>query len=174
MRIDVHAHYWTEEYLDLLIDLGKADAGAARGIGGGGGAELEARLRLMDRAGIEMQVLSACPQSPYGEDAKKAAKAARFVNDRYADLVERHRDRFGAFAALPLPHLEESLAEMGRALDELGMAGTAMNTTVLGRALVEPGFEPVFAELNRRGAVLYLHRRRPRTSPAARLGQDRH
>ncbi len=71
MRIDVHAHYWTEEYLDLLIDLGKADAGAARGIGGAG-AELEARLRLMDRAGIEMQVLSACPQSPYGEDAKKA------------------------------------------------------------------------------------------------------
>jgi 6-methylsalicylate decarboxylase len=33
MRIDVHAHYWTEEYLDLLIDLGKADVGAARGIG---------------------------------------------------------------------------------------------------------------------------------------------
>jgi 6-methylsalicylate decarboxylase len=37
------------------------------------------------------------------------------------------------------------------------MAGVAMNTTVLGHALVEPGFEPVFAELNRRGAVLYLH-----------------
>jgi hypothetical protein len=61
MRIDVHAHYWTDDYLDLLIDLGQADAGAARGIGGGG-AELEARLRLMERAGVEMQVLSACPQ----------------------------------------------------------------------------------------------------------------
>jgi 6-methylsalicylate decarboxylase len=46
---------------------------------------------------------------------------------------------------------------MRRALDELGMAGVAMNTTVLGRALVEPGFEPVFAELNRSAAVLYLH-----------------
>ena len=33
MRIDVHAHYWTDGYLDLLVDLGKADAGAARGIG---------------------------------------------------------------------------------------------------------------------------------------------
>ena len=157
MRIDVHAHYWTEEYLDLLIDLGKADAGQARGIGGGGGAELDARLRLMDRAGIEMQVLSACPQSPYGEDAKKAARAARFVNDQYAGLTEGNRDRLGAFAALPMPHVEESLGEMGRALDELGMAGVAMNTSVLGGALVEPGFEPVFAELNRRGAVLYLH-----------------
>jgi 6-methylsalicylate decarboxylase len=157
MRIDVHAHYWTDDYLDLLIDLGKADAGAARGIGGGGGAELEARLRLMDRAGVEMQVLSACPQVPYFEDGKQAARAARFVNDQYAALVQRQPDRFRAFAALPMPQVEESIGEMGRALDELSMAGIAMNTTVLGRALVEPGFEPVFAELNRRAAVLYLH-----------------
>jgi len=157
MRIDVHAHYWTEDYLDLLVDLGKADAGAARGIGAGGGAELDARLRLMDRAGVQMQLLSACPQLPYGEDGKKATRAARFVNDQYAELVQRHPDRFRAFAALPMPHLEESIGEMGRALDQLRMAGVAMNTTVLGRALVEPEYEPVFAELNSRGAVLYLH-----------------
>jgi 6-methylsalicylate decarboxylase len=157
MRIDVHVHYWTDDYLDLLIDLGKSDAGAARGLGAGGGAELEARLRLMDRAGIEMQVLSASPQLPYGEDVEKAAKVARFVNDQYGELVERHRDRFRAFAALPMPHVEESQVEMGRALDELGMAGVVMNTTVLGRALVEPEYEPIFAELNNRSAVLYLH-----------------
>ena len=92
MRIDVHAHYWTDDYLDLLAGLGKADTGIARGRGAGGGAELEARLRLMDRA-----------------------------------------------------------------LDELGMAGIGMNTSAAGRALVEPEFEPVFAELNARSAVLYLH-----------------
>jgi 6-methylsalicylate decarboxylase len=157
MRIDVHAHYWTEDYLDLLVDLGKADAVAVRGIGAGGGAEMQARLRLMDRAGVEMQVLSACPQLPYGEDEKKATRAARFVNDQYAELVQSHRDRFRAFAALPLPHLEESIGEMRRALDQLQMAGVAMNTTVLGRALVEPDYEPIFAELNSRSAVLYLH-----------------
>ena len=157
MRIDVHAHYWTDDYLDLLTDLGKADAGAARGIGAGGGAELDARLRLMDRAGVEIQVLSACPQLPYGQDRTKAAVAASFVNDQYAELVQRHPDRFRAFAALPMPHLAESLGELRRALDHLGVAGVAMNTTVLGRALVEPGYEPVLAELNSRGAVLYLH-----------------
>jgi hypothetical protein len=92
MRIDVHAHYWTEGYLDLLADLGKADAGAARGLGAGGGAELAARLALMDRAGVQMQVLSACPQTPYGGDATKAAGAARFVNDQYAELVEHRPD----------------------------------------------------------------------------------
>ena len=87
MRIDVHAHYWTDDYLDLLGDLGNADVAAVRGIGAGDGAELAARLRLMDRAGIQMQVLSACPQSPYGEDAVQATKAARFVNDQYAELA---------------------------------------------------------------------------------------
>jgi predicted TIM-barrel fold metal-dependent hydrolase len=157
MRIDVHAHYWTEDYLDLLADLGKANAGAVRGIGAGGGAELDARLRLMDRAGVEMQVLSACPQLPYGEDGKKAARAARFVNDQYAELVQRHPDRFRAFAALPMPHPDESIGELRRALDQLRVAGVAMNTTVLGRALVEPDYEPIFAELNSRSAVLYLH-----------------
>jgi aminocarboxymuconate-semialdehyde decarboxylase len=157
MRIDVHAHYWTEDYVDLLVDLGRTDAGAVRGIGAGGGTELDARLRLMDRAGVQMQVLSACPQLPYGEDREKAARTARFVNDQYAGLPGRYPDRFSAFAALPMPHLDESLGEMGRALDELHLAGVAMNTTVLGRALVEPEYEPIFAELNRRSAVLYLH-----------------
>src|SRR5271169_4565061 len=157
MRIDVHAHYWTGDYLDLMAGLGKTDTGTQRGLGAGGGDELDARLRLMDRAGVAMQVLSASPQLPYAEDRDKAVAAARFVNDQYAALVERYPDRFLAFAATAMPHIDESIAELGRALDELGMAGVVMNTTVLDHALVEPRFEPVFAELDRRAAVLYLH-----------------
>src|SRR4029077_13185227 len=80
-----------------------------------------------------------------------------FVNDQYAELVHRQPDRFRAFAALPMPHVEESVGEMGRALDEADMAGIAMNPPILGPARVEPDFEPIFAELNRRAAVLYLH-----------------
>jgi 6-methylsalicylate decarboxylase len=157
MRIDVHAHYWTDDYLDLLVDLGKTDTGTQRGLGAGGGEELDARLRLMDRAGVDMQVLSASPQLPHGEDRDKAVAAARFVNDQYTALVERHPDRFLAFAATPMPHIDASIAELGRALDELHMVGVTMNTTVLGQALAEPRYEPIFAELDRRGAVLYLH-----------------
>jgi 6-methylsalicylate decarboxylase len=157
MRIDVHAHYWTDDYLDLLVDLGKTDTGTQRGLGAGGGEELDARLRLMDRAGVDMQVLSASPQLPHGEDRGKAVAAARFVNNQYAALVERHPDRFLAFAATPMPHIDASIAELGRALDELHMVGVTMNTTVLGQALAEPRYEPIFAELDRRGAVLYLH-----------------
>jgi 6-methylsalicylate decarboxylase len=157
MRIDVHAHYWTEDYLDLLVDLGKTDTGIQRGVGAGGGAEMEDRLRLMDRAEVEMQVLSAAPQLPYGEDGKKAIAAARFVNDQYAAVVERHPDRFRAFAAFPMPNVDEAIGEMRRALDDLRMVGVTMTTTVLGRALVEPEYDPIFAELDSRGTALFLH-----------------
>ncbi|MFE3227875.1 amidohydrolase family protein [Nocardia sp. NPDC059228] len=157
MRVDVHAHYWTDDYLDLLVELGKTDTDTQRGVGAGGGTELEARLRLMDRAGVDMQILSAAPQLPNGRNRENAIAAARFVNDQYADVVARHPDRFLAFATMPMPHIDESIAELGRAIDELGMVGAVMNTTALGRALVDPEFAPVFAELDRRGAVLYLH-----------------
>ena len=157
MRIDVHAHYWTDTYLDMLVDLGKTDTATQRGIGGGAGAELDARLRLMDRAGVDLQVLSAAPQLPYAADEQRAVAAARYVNDEYAALVTAYPDRFRAFAATPMPHIDASIAEMWRAMDELGMVGLTMNTSILDRAITEPDFEPVFAELDRRGAILYLH-----------------
>lgn len=72
MRIDVHVHYWTDAYLDMLVGLGRSDTATQRGIGAGGGAELDARMRLMDRAGIDLQVLSAAPQLPYGDDETRA------------------------------------------------------------------------------------------------------
>ena len=157
MRIDVHAHYWTDDYLDMLVGLGKTDTATQRGIGAGDGAELDARLRLMDRAGVDLQVLSAAPQLPYGTDADLAVAAARYVNDEYAAVVAAHPDRFRAFAATPMPDIDASIAEIRRALDELGMVGVTMNTSVLNRAITDPDFEPIFAELDGRGAVLYLH-----------------
>ena len=157
MRIDVHAHYWTDTYLDMLVDLGKTDTATQRGIGGGAGAELDARLRLMDRAGVDLQVLSAAPQLPYAADEQRAVAAARYVNDEYAALVTAYPDRFRAFAATPMPHIDASIAEMWRAMNELGMVGLTMNTSIRDRAITEPDFEPVFAELDRRGAILYLH-----------------
>jgi aminocarboxymuconate-semialdehyde decarboxylase len=157
MRIDVHAHYWTDRYLDRLAALGKSDTATQRGVGAGGGAELDARLRLMDRAGIDIQVLSAAPQLPYGPDTEQTVAAARYVNDEYAAVVTAHPDRFRAFAATPMPDVDAAITEIARALDELGMVGITMNTSVLDRAITDADFEPIFAELDARGAVLYLH-----------------
>ena len=82
MAIDVHAHFWTDAYLDKVAALGQTDTAAQRGMGAGDGAELDARLVLMDRAGVDMQVLSAAPQLPHGPDQPAAVDAARDVNDQ--------------------------------------------------------------------------------------------
>ena len=158
MPIDVHAHYFPDEYLDLLKRFGSDATDLARGLGAGRSqVELETRLELMDSAHVQTQILSASPQLPYFEDEGHAVEAARMINDLYADLVRRYPDRFAAFATTPFPHIEASLTEIERALDKLSMVGVTIATSVLGRSLADPAFEPFYAELDRRGAVLYIH-----------------
>jgi 6-methylsalicylate decarboxylase len=105
----------------------------------------------------EVQVLSASPQLPHFDDEAHATCAARFANDLSAEIVRRHPERFVAFAALPLPHVDAALTELERALDQLGMVGVTITTSILGRSPADPTFTPIYEELNRRGSVLYIH-----------------
>lgn len=157
-RIDVHAHLWTAAYLDRLERLGRTDTDTQRDIGADATpADLDHRFALMDRTGITQQVLSVPPQSPHLPRESDAVALARSVNESYAELVARWPGRFRAFAALPLPHVDAALRELAYALDELGMAGAAVTTTVGDRTLADPLFHPLYEELDRRGAVLYVH-----------------
>ena len=158
MRIDVHAHLWSERYLDLLARLGNDRTAVHRGLGAGEtDDELRDRFALMDRAGIAVQVLSVTPASPHFAREADAVEAARVANDEYAAIVRRFPDRFRAFAALPLSHTEAGIVELRRALDTLGMVGAAVTTSVAGRSLADAAFHPLYAELNRRKSVLYIH-----------------
>ena len=160
MRIDVHAHYLTGEYLDLLDRLGGIEPGTETGrpiVYPGLDADLEARFRVMERAGVGLQILSVSGLMPYFADARSGVAGARHANDMFAELVRKHPGKFAAFACLPLPHVDESLAELARGLDELGMVGVTFATSVLGRNLGDRHFDPIYAELDRRGAVLFIH-----------------
>ncbi|MFF3256122.1 amidohydrolase family protein [Actinacidiphila glaucinigra] len=158
MRVDVHAHYFPVDYLDLLKSFGSTRTDIARiPCAGNAEGDIDARLRTMDAAGVDLQILSATPQMPYLEDAGSAVEAARFVNDRYAELVADHPDRFAALAAAPLPHTDEAVKETVRALDELGFAGASVNTSVLGRTLGDPAFDAYWAALDERSAPVFVH-----------------
>ncbi len=158
MRIDVHAHVWTDDYLNLVESFGKKDTGVQRNKGAGpDNAEMEKRFAQMDASKVSMQILSICPQAPHFEDKAHAVAAARKANDLYADVVRRWPKRFRAFAALPLPHVDESLKELDRALGQLGMIGATITTSILGRSPADPAFLPVYEELNRRNSVLFIH-----------------
>src|SRR6202049_4972517 len=156
--IDVHAHFWTDAYLDLVTSYGKTDTNIQRGRGAGPGeAEIAQRFATMDAAGVDLQVLSVSPQMPHFADKSRAVSAAKMANDMCADTVRRWPKRFASFAALPLPHIDESLRELDRALGPLHMAGVANTTAILSRSVPDASFTPIYEELNRRGSVLFLH-----------------
>ncbi len=111
---------------------------------------------MMDAADVIRQVLSPM-QGPYLEDAAKSAEAAKVLNDCYADLVAKKPRRFAGFVSLPLPHVDEALKEMARGLDDLGMAGVAMNCSVFDRSTAEEEFDPLYEEMNRRGTTIFYH-----------------
>jgi 6-methylsalicylate decarboxylase len=160
LRIDVHAHIYPPEYLDLLDNMGGGGTGThiARILSGSGSPEeLAARFEMMDRAGVQMQILSAGPEFPYFDKKEDAVTAARYINDVYADYVLRHPERFVALVVLPMPHVDDAIEEMRRGLDTLGMVGVTMGTSVLAQSVTDPMFDPIWAEMNRRGTILFFH-----------------
>jgi aminocarboxymuconate-semialdehyde decarboxylase len=118
---------------------------------------LEDHFRNMDRSKVDMQVLSVSGQLPYFAKESDAVDAARLGNDIYARIVREFPKRFAAFACAPLPHVQASIEETSRALDDLGMVGVTAGTVVLGKSIADPAFDGFFAELNRRKAVLFIH-----------------
>jgi 2,3-dihydroxybenzoate decarboxylase len=116
------------------------------------------RLADMDEHGVDMQVLSlTSPGVEAIKDPAEAVATARQVNDYLAELVAAHPTRFAGFAALPLQDPKAAVAELRRAVGQLGLKGVLHNDHVQGHYLDEPQFRPVWAELERLGVTLYLH-----------------
>src|SRR5207237_8333014 len=147
--IDVHAHYSPRAYTDTMTRLTGRERprGWANLPHTDSEADVARRLDYMDAAGVELQVLSHGIMAPYAEAEQDAVEVTRACNDAYAELTRRYPERFAAFAALPLPHVDASLSEMRRALDNLGMLGVAMNCSVFERSTAEREFEPLYAEM---------------------------
>src|SRR5215831_17505019 len=161
MIVDIHAHYFPQGYMDLLMRIGgKSLPEAARPLTARPGGrphdpnDIQVRLERMDDAGVQMQVLSPAASPPYAEKEADAVAAARLINDAYAELAAKHPGRFNAVVSLPLPHIDASLREMERGLDQLGMLGVSMTCSCFDRSAAETEFEPLYQEMNRRRTVL--------------------
>ncbi|GAA3124130.1 amidohydrolase family protein [Streptosporangium carneum] len=113
-------------------------------------------LKVMDANDIQAAILSILlPNAAFDENA---ASLVRQANEWSAELVRARPDRFGALAVLPLPDVEAALAEIDHAFDVLGLDGVVLSASLAdGRYLGDPAFAPVFDELNRRGAVVFVH-----------------
>lgn len=160
MVIDVHAHYHPAAYIEALsgvIDVARGGSFAGQ-VDGDDPASVASRLQMMDEAGVAVQVLSpAAGRAPYARDEATAVRAAQLGNDAYAQLAARYPDRFKAFVSLPLPHIDASLKEMERGLDQLGMVGVNLHISVFDRSVAEDEFLPLYQELDRRRGVIFYH-----------------
>jgi 6-methylsalicylate decarboxylase len=117
----------------------------------------EKSLDDMDKAGIATAMLSPMPPQVGFLPADEAARVARGANEWTRKLATDHPGRFGLFAMLPLPYIDESLKEIAYAFDVLKADGIGMMTSYGDKWLGYPQFAPIFEELNRRKALVYTH-----------------
>jgi len=160
-RFDVHAHYVPDFYRRAAeaAGFGKPD-----GMPGIPPWSLDSALTMMDRNDIETSMLSISAPGIFFGDAAAAVSLARDVNEFAAGIVAKHPGRFGFFAMLPLPDVEAALAEIAYAMDVLRADGIVITSNQSGIYPGDPRYEPVFAELGRREANLFVHP----TSPSCR------
>ncbi|KAL3441614.1 hypothetical protein BJX65DRAFT_313616 [Aspergillus insuetus] len=150
-KIDVHSHVVPPFWREAARAAGKIPIPPAW--------DENTHLALMDRCNIRKTIVSITSPGSHltpGDDGA-ARQLAHECNEFSAALKRRHPSRFGFFATLPLPDVQGSIAEIKHALDELGADGVGILTNHHGIYIGDARFDPVFEEMNRRGAKVFIH-----------------
>lgn len=161
--IDVHSHFILPCYLEALDAMG-VDPVKEDGFPTPLWSE-DAHLSFMEQVGIDFCILSlSTPHVHYG-DNQFAAKTCRNINEETAQICQRHPKQLAFSACIPLPDIQSSISEVAYAYDTLGAIGIKVPSNSNGVYLGDPCLDPVFAELNRRKAVITIHPSRPPCVP---------
>src|ERR1700750_2292377 len=115
------------------------------------------RLREMDEAGIDLQVLSHANPGLQKLDAETAVRLARGANDRLHETVRNNPGRFAAFAAIPTPDPKAAADELERTVTRLGFKGALVNGLTNGLFLDDKRFWPIFERAAALDVPLYMH-----------------
>ncbi|WP_144097530.1 amidohydrolase family protein [Croceicoccus sediminis] len=155
-RIDVHHHFMTPRSVE------ETRPKFMREISGMNNSHVlewtvEKSLAAMDEAGVATAMLSLNSPGPWSETKEGSRSLCRHCNEFAAQAQADHPGRFGHFASLPLPDVDGSLAEAAYALDVLKADGFVMRTSDEDKWLGEPSYWPLYEELNRRKAVVFVH-----------------
>jgi predicted TIM-barrel fold metal-dependent hydrolase len=154
-RIDVHHHVLPPQYVDESVPVKLPDT--------------DAQLRSMDQWKIRTAITSLTPRVIL-KNLHRLREVARTCNEFQAKCLLEHSARFGAFALLPLPDVDAALDEIVYALDILHLDGVGVFSSVSDHYLGDSRFDPVFEELNRRNAVVFIHPTHCEAPAQTRLG----
>ena len=152
--IDFHHHARPAAYFEALIASGRSTVGG-RTLPPAWTAD--GALANMDRMGIATALVSAPDADLLYRDRPVALEMSRMLNDLFAKTIASHPARFGAFASLPMPHMDDTLRELAHALDDLKLDGVMLSTSYAGRYLGDPELDPLLADLDRRAALVFVH-----------------
>ncbi|MBI4888432.1 MAG: amidohydrolase [Acidobacteria bacterium] len=152
-RVDFHHHFVPPRHLEAIL--------AQRESGRTPPWSPEISLAEMDRNGIATSICSLVQPGVWLGGADASRRLARECNEYGARMAGDHPGRFGLFAAIPLPDPDGSLREIEHALDTLKADGIGLMTSYNKQYLGDPAFAPVYEELNRRKALVYVHPTQP-------------
>jgi aminocarboxymuconate-semialdehyde decarboxylase len=123
-----------------------------------GGHNIEARLKDMAAAEVDVHVLSVSPQTwLYNQEAALTVTSATIQNDEIARMVKEMPERFSGIATLPMQAPDKAAAELRRAITKLGLHGAMIASNVNGKNLDDPSFEPVWATAAELDAFMVVH-----------------
>jgi len=154
LRIDVHHHLSPPPWVDALKKAGLDTPPVTSWTP-------QRSLDDMDKAGVATSILSAQTPGIGFLGSTEAAAVARASNEYAKTLAADHSGRFGTFALLPMPHVDETLREIEYALDTLKADGVGFMTSYGDKFLGDAVFAPVMDELHRRKATAYTHPNNP-------------
>lgn len=168
--IDFHNHYYPPPYLEALRS-GPSNIQVTfdaqnnpvlhspgdKNIAVPGHRDIEFRQSVMDKVGVDMQVLSFTAPGTLLEEPGTSASLARTVNDALAQIISDRSDRFTALGTLPLNNAAASVAEFERVTNDIGMKGVMLFGNANGVALSDERFWPLYERASDMGAVLYIH-----------------
>ena len=121
----------------------------------------EGRIREMDKAGIDMQVLSLVSPGVQVFDAVAGTAMAKKVNDKLSEVVRKYPERFGGLASLAPQDPNEAAKELERAVNELGLKGVSINSHTKGEYLDDKKYWVIFEKAEKLGVPIYIHPRGP-------------
>jgi hypothetical protein len=117
----------------------------------------EERIADMDESGINMQVLSVT--APGGDiiEGEEAIRYAKDYNNAIAKIVDEHKERFAAFAVLPMTKSNAAADELERAVKDLGFVGTMINGTTNDKFLDDAQFDSILSKAEQLDVPIYIH-----------------
>jgi aminocarboxymuconate-semialdehyde decarboxylase len=159
MPIDIYNHFMPRAYFERLAALVPDHVAVTAFPRLKTLIDVDARLRLLDQFDGLQQVLSlANPPLELVASAERTPELARIANDSLAEIVHKHADRFPAFiASLPLNNIDATLAEIDRAITELGARGVQIFTHVADEPLSAAKFRPIFRRIADHDLPVWVH-----------------